>query len=219
MRIGEIPVNERIQIRVVQGDLRFECEAIIVAKRDDKLYLSPIKHEGQIIDFRGDKLQILAFYVGNGGQAVGWSACRIKKDIVHGKLCHVLTSSRDSVRVNRRMEKRIRTDMRAALRTMSMEKEVEINLKNYSLGGVGFVSALDIRESEFYPVALLFADHVQGFRISMRIHILRKLPYQDNLFYYGAQITPAEDRWVDYVQKKMTDLQARQKKPDLSAQF
>ena len=81
MKIGEVPANAKIQIRVMKGEKKFECLAVVVATRDDGLFLTPIKHEGQIIDFSSPNIQILAFYVNSDRQAFGWSGCRIRKDM------------------------------------------------------------------------------------------------------------------------------------------
>ena len=45
MKIGEIPANATIQIRVMKGEKKFECLAVVVATRDDGLFLTPIKHQ------------------------------------------------------------------------------------------------------------------------------------------------------------------------------
>ena len=139
MKIGEIPANATIQIRVMKGDMKFECLAVVVATRDDGVCLTAIKHDGQLIDFTSPKIQILVFYVNSDRQAFGWSGCRIRKDTYQGKLCHVLTTKRDSVRVNRRGEPRIRTEMNATLRTLSDDREREIIVRNYSENGIGFM--------------------------------------------------------------------------------
>ena len=59
MKIGEIPANATIQIRVMKGEKKFECLAVVVATRDDGLFLTPIKHDGQLIDFSSQNIQIL----------------------------------------------------------------------------------------------------------------------------------------------------------------
>ena len=78
MKIGEIPVNTTVQIRVSQEELKYECTAIVVATRDDGLFLTPIKHNGQLVDFSSDKIQILTFYVNYNKLVLGWSGCRIR---------------------------------------------------------------------------------------------------------------------------------------------
>ena len=119
MKIGEVPVNAMIQIRVMRGEKKFECMGAVVAAREDGLYLAPIKHEGQMIDFSAENIQIFAFYVDKNRQ-----------DTYQHKLCHLLVTKRDSVRVNRRGEPRIRTEMNATVRTLADDKERERQRKH-----------------------------------------------------------------------------------------
>ena len=209
MKIGEIPANATIQIRVMKGDMKFECLAIVVATRDDGLYLTPIKHDGQIIDFSSPKIQILAFFVNSDRQAFGWSGCRIRKDTYQGKLCHLLTTKRDSVRVNRRGEPRIRTEMNAILRTISDDKEREIVVRNYSENGIGFVCAKSIPERDWTPVTIIYEDRLQQLRVVMRANILRGMELPNGLFKYGAHILQPDEAWTKYVRKKLENIRER----------
>ena len=209
MKIGEIPVNATIQIRVMKGEKKFECLAIVVATRDDGLYLTPVKHEGQLIDFSSPKIQILAFFVNEQRQAFGWSGCRIRKDTYQGKLCHLLTTKRDSVRVNRRGEPRIRTEMNAILRTISDDKEREIVVHNYSENGIGFVCANSIPEREWTPVTIIYEDRLQQLRVVMRVNILRGMELPSGLFKYGAHIPQPDPAWTKYVQRKLEEIRER----------
>ena len=209
MKICEIPVNATIQIRVMKGEKKFECLAIVVATRDDGLYLTPVKHEGQLIDFSSPKIQILAFFVNEQRQAFGWSGCRIRKDTYQGKLCHLLTTKRDSVRVNRRGEPRIRTEMNAILRTISDDKEREIVVRNYSENGIGFVCANSIPEREWTPVTIIYEDRLQQLRVVMRVNILRGMELPSGLFKYGAHIPQPDPAWTKYVQRKLEEIRER----------
>ena len=209
MKIGEIPVNSTIQIRVMKGEKKFECLAIVVATRDDGLFLTPIKHEGQIIDFSSPKIQILVFYVNTNRQAFGWSGCRIKKDTYQGKLCHLLTTRRDSVRVNRRGEPRIRTDMNAILRTISDDKEREIVVKNISENGLGFVCVKPIPEREWTPVTIIYEDRMAALRVVMRVNILRGMELPSGLYKYGGVIPQPDEEWTKYVRRKLEKIKER----------
>ena len=214
MKIGEIPANATIQIRVLKKDKKFECLAVVVATRDDGLFLTPIKHEGQLLDFSSSKIQILAFYVDQDRQAYGWSGCRIKKDTYQGKLCHVLITKRDSVRVNRRGEPRIHTDMNAILRTMLDDHEREIVVRNYSENGIGFVCAKSIPEREWKPVTIIYEDRLQQLRVVMHADILRGMELPNGLFKYGAHLLQPDPEWTKYVQKKLEELRARNQAAD-----
>lgn len=209
MKIGELPINSTVQIRVSQGEMRYECNAIVVATRDDGLFLTPIKHKGQMIDFASDKVQILAFYVDENRRAIGWSGCRIRKDTYQNKLCHVLTTKRDSVRVNRRGELRIRTDMNAVLRTISSDEEKEIVIRNYSENGMAFVSATNIHERDFLGATVVYEDAPQQFRVVMRLHILRKTENSNGTYFYGARIYQPDESWIKYVAVKTDELKQR----------
>ena len=209
MKIGEIPANATIQIRVMKGDMKFECLAVVVATRDDGLFLTPIKHDGQLIDFTSPKIQILVFYVNSDRQAFGWSGCRIRKDTYQGKLCHVLTTKRDSVRVNRRGEPRIRTEMNATLRTLSDDREREIIVRNYSENGIGFVCAKSIAERDWKPVTIIYEDRLRQLRVVMRADILRGIELPNGLFKYGAHILQPDEAWIKYVQHKLAEIKER----------
>ena len=203
MKIGEIPANATIQIRVMKGEMKFECLAVVVATRDDGLYLTPIKYEGQLIDFSSPKIQILVFYVNENRQAFGWSGCVIRKEIYQGKLCHLLTTKRDSVRVNRRGEPRIRTELKAVLRTVIDDKEQDIVVRNYSENGIGFVSANRIQERDWPMIAIIYEDRLEPLSLVMRVNILRAIDLPNGMFKYGAQIQQPDEAWTKYVQKKL----------------
>lgn len=210
MKIGEIPANSTIQIRVMKGEMKFECMAVVVATRDDGLFLAPVKHAGQVIDFSSEKIQVLVFYVNQDRQAFGWSGCRIRRDVYQGKMCHVLTTKRDSVRVNRRGEPRIRTEMNAVLRSVIDDKEREIIVRNYSENGVGFVCAKKIPERDWMPCTIIYEDRLQNLRLAMRLHILREMELPSGLYKYGAHILQPDEAWTKYVQKKLNSLRDRE---------
>lgn len=214
MKIGEIPVNTTVQIRVSQDDLKYECTAIVVATRDDGLFLTPIKHKGQLIDFTSDKIQILTFYVNEKKQVLGWSGCRIRKDRYQGKLCHVLTTKRLSVRVNRRSEPRIHTEMNATLRAVSDDKEREIVVRDYSETGFGFLCYQEVPERDWTASSLIFEDAQQGLHVVMRVHILRQTEHANGVFHLGARILSPDEQWVEYVKNKMEELRERSKNPE-----
>lgn len=216
MKIGEIPTNSMVQIRVSQGELKYECSAIVVATRDDGLFLTPIKHEDQIIDFSSDKIQILAFYINDKRQVIGWSGCRIRRDTYQGRRCHVLTTKRESVRVNRRSEPRIHTEMNATLRSISDDKEREIIVRNYSENGIGFLSRQDVPQRDWSPIALIFEDMQQALHITMRVHILWRMELSNGVYGFGARILQPDETWINYVQQKMEALKEKRKNSERS---
>ena len=209
MKIGEVPVNAMIQIRVMRGEKKFECMGVVVATREDGVYLAPIKHEGQMIDFAVQNVQIFAFYVNENRQAFGWSGCRIRKDTYQHKLCHLLTTKRDSVRVNRRGEPRIRTEMNATLRTLADDKESEIVVRNYSEKGIGFVCKNTIPKKDWTPVSIVYEDRLQQMRIVMRVNILREIELPSGLYKYGGTILQPDEEWIRYVQHKLESIKER----------
>lgn len=206
MKIGEIPANSTIQIRVLKDDLKYECLAVVVAKRDDGLFLMPIKHDGQLIDFTSPKVQILVFYVDPDCMTYGWSGCRIRKDTYQGKRCHLLTTKHASVRVNRRMEPRIRTEKNATLRVIMDDREQEIVVRNYSESGIGFVCAKSISERNWRPVTIIYEDGLQQLGISMRVDVLWGNELSNGLFRYGAHILHPDEAWTKYVQHKLVEI-------------
>ena len=219
MKIGEIPINATIQIRVMRGDKRFECLAVVVATRDEGLYLTPIKYEGQLLDFSSDKIQILVFYVNSDRQAFGWSGCRIRKDIYQGKLCHLLTTKRDSVRVNRRGEPRIRTEMNAILRILADDNEREIVVKNYSENGIGFVCAKQIHERDWRPVTIIYEDRLYQLHAVLHVNILRGMELPNGLFKYGGHILQPEEAWLAYVRNKLEKIRQREQEEGILNKF
>lgn len=214
MKIGEIPANSTIQVRVIKDKLRYECLAVVVATRDDGLFLTPIKHDGQLVDFSSPNVQILAFYVNADHMALGWSGCRIRKDTYQGKRCHLLTTKHASVRVNRRMEPRIRTEMNAVLRTIMDDKEQEIVVRNYSESGIGFVCAKSIAERDWKPVSIIYEDRLQQMGISMRADVLWCNELSNGLFRYGAHILHPDEMWVKYVQRKLAEIREQNQPED-----
>lgn len=209
MKIGEVPVNAMIQIRVMRGEKKFECMGVVVATREDGLYLAPIKHEGQMIDFAVENIQIFAFYVDENRQAFGWSGCRIRRDTYQHKLCHLLVTKRDSVKVNRRGEPRIRTEMNATVRTLADDKEREIVVRNYSENGIGFVCKSAIPKKDWTPVSLVYEDRLQQMRVVLRVNILREIELPSGLYKYGGTILQPDEEWLRYVKNKLEAIKER----------
>lgn len=211
MKIGEIPINTTVQIRVSQEEMKYECTAIVVATRDDGLFLTPIKHNGQLIDFSSDKIQILTFYVNEKKQVMGWSGCRIRKDTFQGKLCHVLTTKRLGKRVNRRSEARIHTELNATLHTVADGREREIIIRDYGENGVGFLCQQEVLERDFMGCNLIFEDAQQSLHVILRLHILRQVEHANSIFHLGAKIVQPDEVWTGYVKNKMEELRERSK--------
>ncbi len=214
MKIGEIPVNTTVQIRVSQEELKYECTAIVVATRDDGLFLTPIKHNGQLVDFSSDKIQILTFYVNDKKQVMGWSGCRIRRDIYQGKRCHLLTTKRPGMRVNRRSEARVHTEMHATLRAVSDDKEREVIIRDYGENGIGFLCRQAVPERDLMGIHLTFEDAQQSMHVVLRLHILRQVEHTSGTFHFGAQIMQPDQVWTDYVKNKMEELRERSKNPE-----
>lgn len=206
MKINEVAVGEIIQVRVSKGEKKFECIAQVVASRDDGIIVTLMKFGGQVIDFAGEGLQILAFYVSDNNQPIGWSGIRIKKDVFQGKYCHIIFSKKESVRVNRRSMQRIRTEMNATVRVKSSQYDVEAIIRNYSLGGIGFTSKTDIMELDFLPANIVYEDGAKHFKVVHRVQIMRKELYDRNTYMYGARILNPSEEWEDYVQAKLIEL-------------
>lgn len=210
MKISEIPINAVIQIRVVRGKKKFECLAVVVATREHELFLAPIKYEGQLVDFSAQNIQIFAFYVNEKRQAFGWSACRIRKDTYMGKRCHRLATKHDSVRVNRREEPRIRTDLNAIIRTATDDKELEVVVRNYSQNGIGFVCAKKISERDWPLATLVYEDHAQQLHVPLHLNILRCIELPNGMYKYGCIINQPEQEWLDYVEGKLEAIREHQ---------
>lgn len=206
MKISEIAVGEIIQVRVTRGEKKFECIAQVVSPRDDGIVVTLMKFGGQVIDFSGDGLQILAFYVAENNHPIGWSGVRIKKDIYQGKQCHIIFSKKESVRVNRRSMQRIRTEMNATIRVKSSQYDIEAIIRNYSIGGIGFTSKTDIMEMDFMPANITYEDGANHFKVVHRIQIMRKELYDSKTYIYGARIINPSTEWEDYVQGKLINL-------------
>lgn len=209
MKISEIKLGEIIQVRVAKDEKKFECIAQVVATRDDGIVVTLMKHGGQVIDFSGEGLQILAFYVTENHHPIGWSGVRIKRDTYQGKACHIIFSKKDSVRVNRRSMQRIRTEMHATVRVKSSSYDIEAVIKNYSIGGIGFVTKTDIMELDFLPATIVYQDLGKNFKAVHRVQIMRKELFDEKTFIYGARILSPSPDWEDYVQSKLIDLQNR----------
>lgn len=210
MKISQIPTNAVVQIRVTRGEKKFECLAVVVATRENELFLAPIKYEGQIIDFSAERIQIVVFYVNEKRQAYGWSGCRIRKDTYMGKLCHRLATKRDSVRVNRREEPRIRTEMNAILRTATDDREHEIIVRNYSQNGIGFVCSKKIDERDWTLSSVIYEDRMQQLHAVLRVHVLRVIELPNGMYKYGAVIQQPDEEWLHYVESKLETIREHQ---------
>lgn len=210
MKISQIPANAVVQIRVTRGEKKFECLAVVVATRENELFLAPIKYEGQIIDFSAERIQIVVFYVNEKRQAYGWSGCRIRKDTYMGKLCHRLATKRDSVRVNRREEPRIRTEMNAILRTATDDREHEIIVRNYSQNGIGFVCSKKIDERDWTLSSVIYEDRMQQLHAVLRVHVLRVIELPNGMYKYGAVIQQPDEEWLHYVESKLETIREHQ---------
>ncbi|MCR5387697.1 MAG: hypothetical protein K6E56_00455 [Lachnospiraceae bacterium] len=209
MKLGEIPVGDIVQIRASRGENKFECEALVVDGHDDRIFISLIKHDGQTVDFSNEQIQILAFYVKNA-KVYGWSAVRIKKDTYKNKLCHTLICKKDSVFVNRRTDKRIKTSVYGNLRLQSESKDLSCLIVNYSKDGFAFDIAMKINEKhDYYPASIIFEDTTKEFYVNLRCRILRCMNMGNGMYRYGACIVQESDAWANYVEEKREEIRQR----------
>ena len=118
-------------------------------------------------------------------------------------------TKRDSVRVNRRGEPRIRTEMNATVRTLVDDKEREIVVRNYSENGIGFVCKNAIPKKDWAPVSLVYEDRLQQLRVVLRVNILREIELPSGLYKYGGTILQPDEEWLRYVKNKLEAIKER----------
>ena len=118
-------------------------------------------------------------------------------------------TKRDSVRVNRRGEPRIRTEMNATVRTLADDKEREIVVRNYSENGIGFVCKNAIPKKDWTPVSLVYEDRLQQLRAVLRVNILREIELPSGLYKYGGTILQPDEEWLRYVKNKLEAIKER----------
>ena len=113
------------------------------------------------------------------------------------------------MRVNRRGEPRIRTEMNATVRTLADDKEREIVVRNYSENGIGFVCKNAIPKKDWTPVSLVYEDRLQQLRAVLRVNILREIELPSGLYKYGGTILQPDEEWLRYVKNKLEAIKER----------
>lgn len=201
MKIYQVPVGKKVQIRVTSGDAKYECEGVVVASQDTDLYLQLIRHKGQVIDFTSDKVKILAFYVKNEKETLGWDSCKIKKMTYNGKVFHLISSKGQCIKVNRRSAPRLKTALNGVVRVKSHEQDIDVVIVDVSLGGLGFISRQNIFEQDYSLAMLRFEDGQLQTAMDVTMRIMRKEEMPDGTYRFGAKVLAQDGTWIDYVSR------------------
>lgn len=200
MRMIEIPPKSTITIRAVKKDISYELEATVAGVKGDKLYLKLIRHKGQIINFDSKNVQLLAFYVKDGIEPLGWSGVTIKREKLGGSEYHAVTCHKKSVRINRRGARRVTVDIPTQMWLKSYDEPIDANITDISLTGLSFTVDLDIQERDYLPVSFKFTDEVVG-NVTLTAAIMRRISTEDGVHAYGATVPKPSESWLLFVNR------------------
>ena len=200
----EIPPKSTITIRAVKRETSYEMDATVAGVKGDKLYLKLIKYKGQVINFESKNVSLLAFYVKDGIEPLGWSGVTIKRERLGNSEYHAVTCHKKSVRINRRGARRVAVELPASVTLKSYDSALEATICDVSLTGVGFTTDIDISENDFLPITIKFEDDVIGNVVSTAA-IMRRVPADEGKFGFGATIPKPSDTWLMYVNRIYRD--------------
>ncbi len=200
MRMTEIPPKSTITIRAVKKEISYELTATVAGVKNDKLYLKLIRHKGQVINFESKNVTLLAFYVKDGIEPLGWSGLTIKREKLGNSEYHAVTCHKKSVHINRRGARRVFIEHPCTITLKSMDAALEGIITDVSFTGIGFSTDKDINESDFLPVIIRFEDELVG-NISVTTAIMRRVNVGEGRFGFGANIPKPSESWMLFVNR------------------
>lgn len=208
MKISELKKGQKVTVRCKHKSLLVDKEAVVAGVRSEVVLLELIRHEGQVIDFSSQNVQIITLYEDGLDMPKAWTNCKIQRRTIDGREYHALAAPRGSVKVNRRRVARIVLNKPGRLKLSNMSKSVEIMIHDLCVNGIGFESPVKIEEQDVRHLYIQFIDEEKDDEeeIKLEARVVWKKELSGGRFFYGCRLSNAEENLGYYIANKMRNM-------------
>ena len=91
MKLYELGTGEPVQVLVKVENASAEYDSTVAFGKEGILLIEPIRYDGKIINFSGDKVHISVIYMEDGIKPLIWEGCRMQTVQAGKEKCCPLT--------------------------------------------------------------------------------------------------------------------------------
>ncbi len=214
MKLYEIAEGETIQIIASMGKQTFEYDTVIELCKEGVVFVNPIRHEGQLLNFEGEQLQISVHYLLDGCKPMVWEACVIRYLQTKTQKYHAIICKYDGKKCNRRGAFRQYVGIMGSLMLDGNRNRHSVMVKNISTTGISFlIESGDMSIQDIGAFTLTFEDRANHLNIQVQGKAVREEQVDENRKIFGAVITDSNIDVEHYVMlKQKQDISRKQGK-------
>ena len=208
MKLGEVALDSHIAVAVIKGDTSVNLDTTVIEVTDEALYVEPFRHGESIISFNlkeGMHVEMLALRPGEVPNF--WNSVLVTKGEYKERVCHIITTSVNGVRLNRRNSFRVFVGLEGTCMEQAGGVKYDVTVRDISSTGIGIMvsgeNAPDFKIST--PVHITYTDGECRFSIDVEGRVVRKEEIEDGPIIYGCKFVrlyPQIDRYVTQKQIK-----------------
>ena len=194
MKLYELGTGEPVQVLVKVENASAEYDSTVAFGKEGILLIEPIRYDGKIINFSGDKVHISVIYMEDGIKPLIWEGCRMQTVQAGKEKYHAIVCKRDGIKWNRRQAYRQYLGLDGMLSSAT---------------GVSFVGMPDMNYLSMGPFHLTFEDKASRLKVQLSGMAVRQEPVDETKVIVGCTVKQANLDLGTYVASKQKQEIAR----------
>lgn len=213
MKITELKEGTELVLEIVWGDSSYEIPSKIVLSMAGRVFIQSFTYKGATLDlnhpsFRGMVFNIYAHPDSSGARLV-WRSVSLEMRVVRAKVFYEVKASgfcADGQECERRDAQRIRIGIPGVLRIPTENREINVEIYDFSRDGVAFLSKENMKLIGAL-VEVFFEETVRNhpFEVHVTARCVRKK--EDERILYGCHIRAMDHDALAYLTQKSMDVQ------------
>lgn len=209
MKLYELGTGEPVQVLVKVENASAEYDSTVTFGKEGILLIEPIRYDGKIINFSGDKVHISVIYMEDGIKPLIWEGCRMQTVQAGKEKYHAIVCKRDGMRWNRRQAYRQYLGLDGMLSIDSTRASHSVVVKDISATGVSFVGMPDMNYLSMGPFHLTFEDKASRLKVQLSGMAVRQEPVDETKVIVGCTVKQSNLDLGTYVASKQKQEIAR----------
>lgn len=209
MKLYELGTGEPVQVLVKVENASAEYDSTVAFGKEGILLIEPIRYDGKIINFSGDKVHISVIYMEDGIKPLIWEGCRMQTVQAGKEKYHAIVCKRDGIKWNRRQAYRQYLGLDGMLSIDSTRANHSVVVKDISATGVSFVGMPDMNYLSMGPFHLTFEDKASRLKVQLSGIAVRQEPVDETKVIVGCTVKQANLDLGTYVASKQKQEIAR----------
>ena len=226
MELENIPIGEQVSIESSNENKMIQLSTRVISFEDEKdikfenairkkyanlsfIFLEIIKAQERNVDFESDIVESKLIYVKDRRPHLWENIKIINITFPTAGRVHLVTSSNKGKYHNRREGYRLPIDCRGIV-TTSSGKEIDVDIKDLSSGGVGFIARDKNSFAEGDRVGVSFHCDI---KFSLTCRIIRMHELESGEVIIGGQFDNVSDSIGEFVAKKQRERRKQHMKP------